>query len=619
MITRKLFPLMAVWLLSALFAAGPAPLYAQEESEAKAQTTGQAEEEQRPLTSPREAMHAFLSNILAEREGEKGAWRDAIRTMELDYLPEIGFDKEARDAAILLHEVINRVEYVDLESIPGEEFQGQRYVWKQLPSGSITMVQDREGSWKFSQETIQALPGMLVDLRDSVVADQLGDLQKPDLIHSPDVWLRLHLPKWVFRRAFVLENFQWLGLLITILAGLIADRILRFLINRITERQFDRKSLAYDREQLGATAKWCGLLASGIVWLIGLDILGLPDKFQIILRIAAGVFAVTAGILAAFRIIDLVTNIFERKAAKTATKFDDVLVPLMRTCAKIFVSAFGLVFIADNLEIDITSLLAGLGIGGLAFALAAKDTVENLFGSITVLIDRPFNIGDWINVDGVDGHVEKVGMRSTRVRTFYNSLITVPNSNLIKATVDNYGRRKYRRIKTTLSVTYNTPPERIEAFTAGIRTLILRHPYTRKDYFHVWFNDFGSHSLDILLYCFVETPDWATELRERHRLFLDIMRLAHRLGIEFAFPTQTLYLERGGGPAQPDPAPFEKAGDVERAKSRAMRDVEEIVSSLLRAPGEKYPPPPVSFPLPPADSEHNPQELRKGGDSGQSS
>jgi small-conductance mechanosensitive channel len=121
-------------------------------------------------------------------------------------------------------------------------------------------------------------------------------------------------------------------------------------------------------------------------------------------------------------------------------------------------------------------LLAGLGIGGIAFALAAKDTVENLFGSVTVLVDRPFQVGDWVVIGDQEGTVEEIGFRSMRLRTFYNSRITIPNSLLVKSAVDNLGARRYRRVKCMIGVQYDTPPDRIEAFCEGIRELIRRHP-----------------------------------------------------------------------------------------------------------------------------------------------
>ena len=166
-------------------------------------------------------------------------------------------------------------------------------------------------------------------------------------------------------------------------------------------------------------------------------------------------------------------------------------------------------------------MIAGLGLGGLAFALASKDMVQNLFGSVTILLDRTFAVGDWIIVDGKEGSVESIGFRSTRIRTFYNSMLTVPNSTFITASVDNMGERRYRRLSTKLGLAYETPPDKIEAFCEGVRELVRQHPYMRKDYFHVYFNGYADSALEILVYVFWETPEWSTELRERHRFLLD--------------------------------------------------------------------------------------------------
>jgi MscS family membrane protein len=174
------------------------------------------------------------------------------------------------------------------------------------------------------------------------------------------------------------------------------------------------------------------------------------------------------------------------------------------------------------------------------------------------------------------------------VRTFYNSLVTIPNGNLVRAVVDNYGQRRYRRWSTHINITYDTKPDTIESFCEGIRELIRLHPYTRKDYYQVWLHQFGAHSLDVLLYVFWKVPDWQTELRERHRLMGDIIRLADRLGVEFAFPTQTLHVfeEQAGAEHTPDATP-ETASDFRamRAGREAVRQITSSASWRERKPG----------------------------------
>jgi MscS family membrane protein len=171
-----------------------------------------------------------------------------------------------------------------------------------------------------------------------------------------------------------------------------------------------------------------------------------------------------------------------------------------------------------------------------------------------IFVDKPFQIGDWINFDGVDGTVEEVGLRSTRLRTFANSLVYVPNGPLADKVINNMGLRVYRRFTTDVGVTYDTPPELIESFVEGIEELVKAHPITRKDYYEVHLNSFGASSLNVLVYVFFQAPDWSTELKARHELMLGIIQLANLLGVRFAFPTQTLQIEEvpGQGSLAPD-------------------------------------------------------------------
>jgi len=359
-----------------------------------------------------------------------------------------------------------------------------------------------------------------------------------------------------------IEFWQWIGLFSVIVIGLAVDVVARVVLGHITGRQLKEASPGThtkdDQNAASRAVRPLGLLAMGLVWLALIPWLVMPDLPESILRGAANVFVVLAGVWSGFRLTDLFGELAMRKAAATNTRIDDVLVPLLRKAIKIFLLVLGVFYGANALQINIAPLIASLGIGGLAFAFAAKDTIENFFGSVAVLLDQPFNIGDWIVIDDVEGTVEEIGFRSTRVRTFYNSQVTVPNATLVRAKVDNYGRRKYRRWKTHLGLQYDTTPDQLIAFTEGIRELVRTHPYTRKDYYQVWMHQWSASSMDVLLYIFFEVPDWNTELRERERLFIDIVRLADTLGVQFAFPTQTVHLfkeDRLAEPSEPQHAP----------------------------------------------------------------
>jgi MscS family membrane protein len=318
------------------------------------------------------------------------------------------------------------------------------------------------------------------------------------------------------------------------------------------------------------------------------------NETLLVVLLAASKLLVAVSIVWLFyRAVDIVTDYIDYRTSLTEHRLDPSLASFLNGTMKVLVTLIVLVLVASNMGVNVTGLVAGLGIGGLAVALAAKEPLENLFASLVIFMDRPFRAGDWVAIEGVEGTVENVGFRSTRIRTFYNSLITVPNAEVTRLKVDNLGVRRQRRIKTTISVTYGTPPAKMEAFCAGVRELIRAHPYTRNDRYSVWFDDFGPASLDIQLICHLDTQDYATERRERHRLFLDIMRLAQSMGVEFAFPTQTIYMGKDK-PAEPV---FPDMGDiltltqqeVESAKAKAR----EIAASELG--GEGVHPPPFEY------------------------
>ena len=189
------------------------------------------------------------------------------------------------------------------------------------------------------------------------------------------------------------------------------------------------------------------------------------------------------------------------------------------------------------------SVLAGLGVGGLAVALAARDSLANLLGSMLIMIEKPFRVGHYVRVSGGEGTVEDVGFRSTRIRTPDNSLISIPNNNVVNATVENLSLRPMRRQRFLIQVTYDTSREKLEELAAGIKQLIADHPLTNKKNFNVRFNDFGESSLNILVFFHIETTDYSAELEAREEILLQIMDLAKQLGIDFAFPTRTLVIE----------------------------------------------------------------------------
>ncbi|MDC3395044.1 mechanosensitive ion channel family protein [Flavobacteriales bacterium] len=244
------------------------------------------------------------------------------------------------------------------------------------------------------------------------------------------------------------------------------------------------------------------------------------------------------------KVIDFIGLMMNKRAEATENKMDDQLIPFIIEIAKIITYIFALVIVMGNVfEVDITALAAGLGIGGIALAMASKESLENLLGSFTIFFDQPFTVGDTVTVGTVTGTVEKVGFRSTRIRTFDKSLVTVPNKKMIDAELDNLGMRPVRRVKFNIGLTYETAPEQIKAIVTDIQAMINQHPKTNQEG-KVRFQEFGSSSLDILVMYFVDSPKWNDLIDVKEDVNYKIMEIVKKHNSDFAFPSTTVYLQK---------------------------------------------------------------------------
>ncbi len=216
------------------------------------------------------------------------------------------------------------------------------------------------------------------------------------------------------------------------------------------------------------------------------------------------------------------------------SRFGLVLFASMILKALIIITS--LLFFVREMNYNVVNFLAGLSIGGFALAFGAQDTIKNFLGSLMIFADKSFGVGDWIQNESVSGTVEEIGLRSTKIRTFYNSVVTVPNSLLSDKSIDNMGKRKYRRYKSKIVLKYGTPPDKINEFIDRIKQLIDEHPDTRKDYYMVYINEFGTYGIEVLIYLFFKVPTWNLELKARHEIISSVLKVQEEMGIELSIP-----------------------------------------------------------------------------------
>ncbi len=333
--------------------------------------------------------------------------------------------------------------------------------------------------------------------------------------------------------------------MIVLFLALMMKRVIALLFTKSLTIAAEKTTSSLDDLLVKSIQKPAELLVVVAGLYISLIILQLPtqptDLAQLGRNVVQGLFMFNIA-WGCYNMVSLLEHWLHHWAKRTESTLDDQLVPFIRKTLRVFIVILAFMFLVQNLGYSISGLLASLGLGGLAVALAAKDSLSNIFGSIMILLDRPFTIGDWIKAGEMEGVVEEIGFRSTRIRTFAKTLITVPNSVLMNMSIDNFSQMPKRRIKLTVGVTYDTTPQQMRQAVAAIKQMLREHPAIHQDFFLVNFTDFGASSLDIMVYCFTTSTVWGEYLDAREDVCLKIMETLEGLGLEIAFPSQTLYL-----------------------------------------------------------------------------
>ncbi len=361
----------------------------------------------------------------------------------------------------------------------------------------------------------------------------------------------------ILHRTFLgnsIESYCWFAGII--LLGLIFQRLISKLLTLFVFKVVQKYSTEVGFEKLLAlTKKPMRLLILLITFYIAFDRLDFPLEWKVgsvehfglrmfILRsFQVGIAISITWII--LRIVDFFGLILMHRASLTESKTDDQLVPFIKEAIKVIVVILSIFFtLGAVFKLNIASLIAGLGIGGLAIALAAKESLENLLGSFTIFLDKPFVIGDLIRIGSLEGHVEKIGFRSTRIRTLEKSYVTVPNKKLVDSELDNLSLRIQRRAKFDVGLTYDTPSEKIKLIVADIQKYIENHSHILKEETRVRLNEFGSSSINIMVLYFVDTLEYDVYLDVREEINYKIIEIVNAHGSSFAYPTTTVLVKK---------------------------------------------------------------------------
>jgi MscS family membrane protein len=341
-----------------------------------------------------------------------------------------------------------------------------------------------------------------------------------------------------------IARWQWIALGLLLLAAWFVGHIARLIITGAFRWRYRGvEANVSEASGKGVRRGLVWLAATGLWWVV-LPELALEPHFESRVRMVLQLLTILGFLWLAYSIWDAVCDALASRAHIMGSRAERLLVPVTRKFVRTLIVLAGALIALGVMGVNVSGILAGVGIGGLVVALAAKDSVENIFGSFTILFDMPFAIGDWVKIGPIEGHVEEINLRSTRVRTGEDSVITLPNSNLIKASVENLGVRRYRRLRFTFGVSYATESKSVEALCDAIRGMLQAHVAVRRDGIQVVVAELGDASIRVLVEAGLKAGGYSDELRLKSEILLAINELAKNLGVQLQ-----------GAPLPPPPTP----------------------------------------------------------------
>lgn len=498
----------------------------------------------RQLQNPRDTMRAFLDGM---RTWSSGGEAEAVGTIDLSRVPEVLRKTEGELVAQYLVRIINQVGQPTLQNVPNSGESREPFVYFELPAGRIVIEPVGTGKdtrWKFSAETANNIRKLYRS------AELLPDNDVLDPSFIPDSSM-FALRGFVKRHAPALlkslpgpghmEAWQLLASLLGLTSIVVLTLILRAtLLWVLGLNALKRHVVNPGRLALGLALGVSFIIASRFVSTVGLPAVTRQYTLPVL-----GTALIVILAYALWQLVVFVLSLLQEYAEKTETAVDNILITFTAGAAKLCIVLGAVLMLSYLWSLPTTGLLAGLGISGLAVAFASKETLSNIFGAGILLGDRPFGKGDRIIAGDVNGWVESVGLRSTRVRTLYDSVLVVPNGKLADMVVNNLGARRKRSLSTTVIVTSGATPERMEAFAEGIRQRIAADPIFEGRWAEVNITRMWSEGIDVEISTMVETRSGRASREASHKLYLDIMRIAEANGLTLAHATDPAAGEAG--------------------------------------------------------------------------
>ncbi len=498
--------------------------------------------EHHQLRSPRDTIRTFLEKWYS---GSPEAGDKILRTLDLSQLAAPVRNDEGMLRAEFLKEVLDRIGYVLWQEISDDRERRAPYMHFRHPEGVVELVRNEQddGShiWQFSVETVANVRPLFMALEDMPPDDDVTLAAV-----SPFFELRSQIraiDRNLLMEVGPMELWQWLALVLYLLISVPVSWVLAWIVARIF-RLKPRKG-----ETLSASARFLWPLRVIFVaqfGLLAIPILGLPQAVELPLRFVIGLFEAIAGGWLAFHLIDKLSRVYAEHSSRYGYQ-DEILRSLATSTMKFLVIVGAALYLAEVLSIPWQGVIAGLGVGGIAVALAAQGTVANFIGGLTLFADKPLRVGDFCRFGEQVGTVEAIGLRSVKIRSLDRTLVTVPNAEFVNMSLENFGKRDMILLRTTIELRYETTPDQLRWVLQEFRKLLLQHPKVTDAPARARFEGFGAHSLNIGIFAYVRTSDINDFLAVQEDLYLRMIDLVDASGTGFAFPSNVTYLARDTG------------------------------------------------------------------------
>jgi MscS family membrane protein len=489
--------------------------------------------------TPRGAMRGFL---VAARAGD---WERAARYLDLSDLPAGERQEAGPVLAQRLKRILDRSLWVDLDALAddprgdlsevGVRAERDRVGVIDVPQGGRAEVllervrEDGERVWKVSSSTVERVPELY---------EVFG--------YGP---LEHWLPAPFFELAlFDIQLWQWIGLALLLLVAWALAWVLSKLMVLVLRPLARRSATDLDDALLDNGAPPLHLLIGLGVFALGVVALRLAVPVENFFHTVVQALVILAIVWLAFRLVDVLSRWSSARLSERGQVAAISMLPLARKTMKVFLTILAVLAVMQNIGLNVTALITGLGVGGLAIALAAQKSIENLFGGMTLVVDQPVRVGDFCRFDGDKvGTVEAIGLRSTRIRTLDRTVITIPNGDFAQMKLETFAVRDRLRLIHRLNLRYETTPDQLRYVLVELRRLLYSHPRVLEEPSRVRFVSFGASSLDLEIFAYVDTTDINDFLAVQEDLMLRVMDVVADSGTGFAFPSQTLYLGRDEG------------------------------------------------------------------------